>query len=292
MHPAPSIIAFTTFSGMGFGLLIWLGLGFPAVTGWTAFGFFVLAFGMATGGLIASTLHLGNPQRALRAFSQWRTSWLSREAALSVAALMTMAAYGAGLIFLHQRLVLLGLIGAALCLATVFATAMIYAQLRTVPRWHHWTTPALFVALSLSGGAALTGQPWLAGALILACGALQALTWRLGDRRFAAGGTTLASATGLGRIGKVRSFAPPHTGSNYLLKEMVYRIGRKHGQRLRLIALLLMSLIPAGLLWMAPHPVASLAALVSHAGGTLTARWLFFAQAEHVVGLYYGAHQP
>ena len=59
MHPAPSVIVFTTFSGLGFGLLAWLGFGYPAVTGWTAFVFFAIAFGMAGGGLLASTFHLG-----------------------------------------------------------------------------------------------------------------------------------------------------------------------------------------------------------------------------------------
>ncbi|MDP5326223.1 MAG: dibenzothiophene desulfurase, partial [Paracoccaceae bacterium] len=29
MHPAPSLIIFTTLSGLGFGLLFWLGLGYP-----------------------------------------------------------------------------------------------------------------------------------------------------------------------------------------------------------------------------------------------------------------------
>ena len=29
-------------------------------------------------------------------------------------------------------------------------------------------------------------------------------------------------------------------------------------------------------------------AIASHIAGVLTARWLFFAEAEHVVGLYYG----
>lgn len=292
MHPAPSIIGFTTFSGLGFGLMAWLGLGLPAVTGWAAFAYFALAFGMATGGLLASTLHLGNPQRALRAFSQWRSSWLSREAVLAVATLLVMAVYGAGLVFLHQRLVVLGLIGAALSLATVLATSMIYAQLRTVPRWNHWTTPVLFLALSLTGGATLAGQATVAIGLLLTSAALQVATWRLGDQRFAVRGTTIATATGLGAIGKVRQFSPPHTGSNYLLKEMVHRIGRKHAQRLRVISLVLMSLIPAALLWLAPNSIGTVLAILSHVIGTLTARWLFFAEAEHVVGLYYGAHQP
>ena len=33
MHPAPSVIAFTTLSGLGFGLLFWLGMGLPGPTG-------------------------------------------------------------------------------------------------------------------------------------------------------------------------------------------------------------------------------------------------------------------
>ena len=73
MHPAPSIILFTSLSGLGFGLLILLGLGYPDVTGFTAFVFFALAYGLATGGLLASTLHLGHPERAIKAFSQWRS---------------------------------------------------------------------------------------------------------------------------------------------------------------------------------------------------------------------------
>ena len=291
MHPAPSIIAFTTLSGLGFGLLFWLALGYPPVHGWVAFIFFALAYTLAVGGLLASALHLGNPQRALKAFSQWRSSWLSREAVLSVATLLVMALSGGAAVFFHQRIPLLGLTGAALCAATVFATSMIYAQLKTVPRWNHWTTPVLFLALALSGGAALAGQSRLAAPLLLATGALQLLVWARGDHRFAARGSTLATATGLGAIGQVRLFAPPHTGTNYLLKEMVHQIGRKHALRLRIIALILMSLLPAALLALHPGHVTGAIAILSHLTGTLIARWLFFAQAEHVVGLYYGAHQ-
>ena len=85
MHPAGSVILFTVASGLGFGLLTWLGLGLPDVRGWLAFFYYALAFALAVGGLLASTFHLGNPQRFLRAFSQWRSSWLSREGCLAVA---------------------------------------------------------------------------------------------------------------------------------------------------------------------------------------------------------------
>ena len=42
MHPAPSVIIFTALSGLGFGLLTWLGFGYPDVTGWVAFWFFFI----------------------------------------------------------------------------------------------------------------------------------------------------------------------------------------------------------------------------------------------------------
>ena len=49
MHPAPSVILFTTLSGIGFGLLAFLGLGLPLVTGWLAFAFFAVAYLLAVG---------------------------------------------------------------------------------------------------------------------------------------------------------------------------------------------------------------------------------------------------
>jgi sulfite dehydrogenase (quinone) subunit SoeC len=289
MHPAPSIILFTTLSGAGFGLLAFLGLGLPPVTGWTALAFFAVAFLLAGGGLAASAFHLGHPERALLAFTQWRTSWLSREAWAATLAIAVMALHGAALT-LGLRLPLLGLLGAALCLATLVSTAMIYASLRSVPRWHHWTTPALFLLYAAAGGALLAGEVTLATILLLALGLAQILVWRDGDTRFARSPTTLATATGLGG-GTVRAFEPPHTGPNYLLREMVHVVGRKHARRLRAIALVLASFLPAMLLLLPfSHALAALA-VISHLAGALVARWLFFAEAEHVVGLYYGRAQ-
>src|SRR6056297_2437141 len=98
MHPAPSIILFTTLSGLGFGMLAFLGFDADAPRGWVAFIFFLIAFALSVGGLLSSTFHLGHPERALKAFTQWRSSWLSREAWASVAALTVMGLYGAGLV--------------------------------------------------------------------------------------------------------------------------------------------------------------------------------------------------
>jgi DMSO reductase anchor subunit len=288
MHPAPSVILFTALSGLGFGLLFWIGMGVLVPTGWVAFVFFTIAYLLAVGGLLASTFHLGHPERALKAFTQWRTSWLSREAWASVAALLVMALYGAGLVFLGNRWAVLGYLGGALSLFTVFTTSMIYAQMRTVPRWHSPTTPALFLSFSLSGGALLAGEVSIAIWLLALAGAAQFAHWVIGDKALAGSGTTLSTATGLGDRGAVRSFEPPHTGTNYLLREFVHLVGRKHSTTLRAIALVSGFILPVGLLLAGfSHLLAAIAVLL-HLAGVFASRWLFFAEAEHVVGLYYG----
>src|SRR3712207_106543 len=142
MHPALSVIVFTTSSGMGYGLLTLLGLGgafglLPAAPGF-GIAAFALALGLVTVGLLSSLLHLGRPERAIRAFSQWRSSWLSREGVAAVAtyipALLLGAAMLSGPSLLATPLGLLTALGAG---ATVYCTGMIYASLKPVRQWRH-----------------------------------------------------------------------------------------------------------------------------------------------------------
>ena len=289
MHPAPSVIFFTAFSGLGFGLLTWLGVGLPPVSGWVAFVFYLLAYGMAVGGLLASVFHLANPKNAIKAFSQWRSSWLSREGIMAVLALLTMAPYAFIQVFFDVTVRPLGILGALFCLITVFTTSMIYTQLKTVKRWNTPFTPVLFLLYALAGGGLLAGQIRPAAVLLAILGVLQVLAWLQGDARGQTGDSTIETATGLGRIGKTRLLEPPHSGQNYLLSEMAYTVARKHALKLRLIALVLAFALPVFLLLALPvtHFVALLA-VVSHLIGLLAARWLFFAEAAHVVRLYYG----
>ncbi|RYH02210.1 dibenzothiophene desulfurase [Salipiger sp. IMCC34102] len=290
MNPAPSVIIFTTLSGMGFGLLFWLGLGLPAPTGWVAFGFFFVAYALAVGGLMASALHLGRPERALKAFTQWRSSWLSREAIAAVVTLTLGGIFALTAIF-GTPLAPLGWLVSLGCAGTIWTTSMIYTQLRSVPRWHHWTTPAVFLTLAGGGGALLANQGLAALVLLAAAAVLQGIAWFTGDRRFARSGTTLGTATGLGERGEVRAFLPPHSGSNYLLKEFVYVVGRRHVMYLRIIGMSLAFVLPLAILAFGLTHVTAVVAILAHLLGVLCLRWLFFAQAEHVVGLYYGARR-
>ena len=288
MHPAPSVIIFTIFSGLGFGLFFLLGLGFFLADYWLNFLLFFLAYGFSIIGLLSSLFHLGNPQRFLKAFSQWRTSWLSREGVFSTSTLIIMAPFAIGKIFLDKEFVILGVVGSALSILTIFCTAMIYAQLRTVPRWNSFLTPVLFVLYSLGGGAFLINEGRLAAFILILSSLLQVYAWLNGDQLFKKAVSNVESATGLGNIGKVRLLEGPHTGTNYLLKEMVYIVGRKHRIRLRIIGFILVGVLP-GLILLLFHfnLLLLILAFLMHLIGISLIRWLFFAEAEHVVGLYY-----
>ncbi|MCX7288111.1 MAG: dimethyl sulfoxide reductase anchor subunit, partial [Rhodobacterales bacterium] len=273
---------------LGFGFLAFLGAGFPAPSGWAAFFLWGLGYGLAVAGLLAATFHLGNRKNALKAFSQWRTSWLSREAWASVATLVLLApvALSDWLGLALPRLP--GEIGSVLALLTVFTTAMIYTQIKAVPRWHIWLTPVMFLSFAIAGGTMLSGTPW-APLVLVVVGLILIALWHHGDGAFGRAGQTIGTATGLDRLGTPTVFDPAHTAGNYLMREMIFVVGRKHARKLRMIALVLASALPALVLSLPLGWVGIALATVVHLSGALVARWLFFAEAEHVVGLYYGA---
>ncbi|MCB1834117.1 MAG: dimethyl sulfoxide reductase anchor subunit [Geminicoccaceae bacterium] len=287
MHPASSIILFTSLSGLGFGLMMWIASGLSGLGGHAFMFLSALAVVLAGAGLLASLFHLGNPGRAWRALGQWRSSWLSRE---GVAAIFAMGAF---MLFALTGGTAgwLGWIAALLALATVVCTGMIYAQLQSVPRWRHQLTVPVFILHALAGGALLAGLDLAALILLAFLWLAQILLWIDGDRRFVQSGSSTASATGLGARGRVRLLESPHSSANYLLSEMVFRIGRKHAAKLRLIALIAGGVLPMLFLLLARDTglftVMLALAIAFHTAGLFLSRWLFFAQAEHVVSLYY-----
>lgn len=308
MHPAPSIILFTTLSGLGYGLAAVLGFGLldPSATATKLA--HVLALALIAGGLISSNVHLGNPQRAWRAFSQWRSSWLSREGVMAVLTFVPLGINAIASVWSGRYLPLPGVLGAVFCGVTVYCTAMIYASLRSVQAWNTGWTPVSYLLFALAGGLVLASffsalggnaHPLLPFLAVIAIGAawLSKVYWwaRLGAT---AALSTSESATGLGFIGKVRLFEPPHMNGNYLTREMGFRVARKHAARLRQIAVISGGVLPALLLAVAAlpgGPSAALAVAMSGVaallvfGGTLVERWLFFAEARHAVMNYYGS---
>jgi DMSO reductase anchor subunit len=309
MHPAFSVIFFTTASGAGYGLLALLGL-FAALgllPADRALGFVGLALALAlvTAGLLSSTFHLGHPERAWRAFSQWRSSWLSREGVMSVLTYGPAGFFGIGWVILGRLdgfVPAAGLAAAIGAAVTVFTTGMIYASLKPIAQWQsRFTVPGYLIYSLMMGAVLLNALVRLFGlpahgiaVLALLATALgwgwKLATWRYNDRLTPASAN---SATGLDG-GAIRSIEWPHTEENYVLKEMGYRIARKHAAKLRLFVQAFAFLLPlaAVAVSLATTGVASgaaaLVAVLAQAPGMLTERWLFFAEAKHAVTVYYG----
>jgi sulfite dehydrogenase (quinone) subunit SoeC len=308
MFPAFSVIAFTVASGAGYGLWFFCALQLlimaPARQHLGA-NLVLLSVGflLVTAGLGSSMMHLGQPQRFWRAFSQWRSSWLSRE---GIASVVTYLPFLLSALFCLDQLPasFVGTVAPALALLaliTVWCTAMIYRSLKTIPQWHHPIVPWMYLSLSLWTGGLLFCT-WFRSPsvvmIVLVIGFVTLLVkiiywWRIDALQPTA---TLESALGVSGIGRAKVFEQPHTQANYLLKEMGFRILRKHARRLRGFALGLLFAAPSILLAIAANKPAGFAwfacfAVLSSLAGAAVERWLFFAEAEHVVGLYYGVNR-
>jgi DMSO reductase anchor subunit len=311
MHPAYSVIVFTTASGAGYGLLIWIAVavlfGLPRDP---VFGFFALgtAVALITLGLLTSTLHLGRPARAWRALSQVRTSWLSREGVAALVTYLPIAALGLGWVFGEfgpGQIVTGAVLSVPCAIVTVWCTGKIYASLPTIRAWNLSVVTPIYLVLGLTTGSLLLSLllavfgyelRWAAatGALLLSLGwELKMRYWSAIDR--AEKTWTAEAATGLGHLGTVHPLDPPHTQPNFVMREMGYQVARRHARKLRFLTIALLFVAPlivaiALLLFKMPDTVniaitglAAFSAMI----GVLTERWLFFAEAEHVVMVYY-----
>jgi DMSO reductase anchor subunit len=314
VNPAYAVILFSTASAAGYGLLAAMGI-FAAGEAvpqnrWFGVLGFGLAFGAITIGLLASASHLGHPERAWRAFSQWRSSWLSR------AGIFAVATYVPGLLFAFGWVVMedytgpwrmFGTITAVFSVFAVYCSAMTYATLRPIIAWSNRHTVRVLMLLAAWNGLLWfyllaqmfdVSSPMIAAATMLA-GFLSFLMkrryWRFIDTNRSP--VTPETATGLARLGPVRLLEAPNTQDNYVQNEMVFVIARRHVEKLRRMVFLFAFAVPWALVlatmegghWTTVP--GALAAVISVTIGMWTERWLFFAEAKHTAALYYGERE-
>lgn len=294
------------------GALAWLGpfqiLGSLPVSRACAATTGALALILVAFGLVSSVFHLRRPERAWRALSQWRSSWLSRE---GVAALAT---FPPAVLFLGlwvawgssaPGLVVAGVVTTLLASATIWFTAMIYRSLWTIPQWSsRWTVPGFLAMALASGGLIICATALffenvvspapvaLTSLALIASACVKAGAWKTAPHTQY---TTAASALGLeGRARAARLLEGPSTSETWVQHEMVFAVARRHVWKLRRLALALGFATPLLLLLsgvaMGGIPGVGLAilAVCSNLAGTMIERWLFFAEARHKVALYFG----
>ena len=193
----------------------------------------LISFLFITLGLLSSTLHLGHPERAWRSFSQWRSSWLSREGLAAVLTYIPLMIFYL-LWFLEMDIFKYFLYSASiLSVITIYCTGQMYASLKTVPAWNNVYVTPIYLINGLSIGSlsiyCLTRfyeseiqHLYQFTLLSLAlCLMLKIIYWYIISKKII---STANSATGLGKNNNISLFEGPHTGKNFLTTEMINRI--------------------------------------------------------------------
>lgn len=307
MHPAWSILLFTTIAGAAQGLVVVLavaclgGAGLPR-----GFLFFALSISamLLIAALVASFFHLGHPARAWRAALMWRTSWMSREVIVLPAFIGLVVLWAAALRLDAPDGLTLGLmpvVAIVLALLLWYCTAMIYACIKFIQQWAHPLTIVNYTLIGLASGLVLAGAlgvvagqvtfvdrmaPWAMAATALAWG-----TRALALRRNSAlkPVSTLQSATGI-RNPKLVQNAMGMTGGSFNTREFFHHAStvavRRSRAGFQVFAFAVpLLLIPMALLSGSGLPW--LLAVTLQFAGLLAERWFFFAQARHPQNLYY-----
>jgi len=322
MRPAFSVIFLTTLIGAGQGLFLALVAGqFYWVIGATktpeegnfyAVGSLISLL-LLGAGLGASFFHLAHPERAWRAASQWRTSWLSREVVALPAVMGAVFLYGLfhwlewrPVLFTFSNLktldlsMAMGYAGAVLVLALFVCTGMIYGCMKFIQEWATPLTVINYTMMGSASGFALAAafaalmdsrlvDLYAGGAIGLSIVALfgrLASLWRnRGIKRL----SSVQSALGVHHR-NIRQISRGFTAGAFNLTEFFHPGGP--GLICRLTAAFLMAafVVPVTLMawgWQTGSAALLLAAFAVQYAGLLAERWVFFAQATHPQNLYY-----
>ena len=307
MHPAFSVLLFTTLSGAGYGIWAWIGLlaaggALPERT--PTLLALALGFVLVTAGLLSSVGHLGKPLRAWRAFSQWRSSWLSREGVASL--LCYLPALGTAFaVWNGANPAIPGALLLLMAVATTVCTAMIYASLKPVPAWRHpLVVPVYLLFSAYTGGLLVAALFGLSGAPVhnmagLGTALAAFLLWRMKRNTWRAIDTDALPVTRNSALGipagpenrRIRAAAyrgqlsQPRNGFRRRAQACQAPAPDRAGARSRWCrrcsrcrCTCCRTSTPGRGCW--PRRWSAMC-------GALVERWLFFAEAKHLVTLYY-----
>ncbi len=309
MHPSKSIIFFTVISGTGYGIFIGLLYNFLFIEILYSFNYKLIliltSFIMIVSGLLSSTLHLGHPERAWRAMSQWKTSWLSREGLAAIITFIPMILFYFFWIIDSELNFLFLILTCIFSILTIFCTGQMYATLKAIPSWNNPLVTPIYILNAITVGCLFVYsmnfyfnyKAYLFENFVLIIIIINFITkliyWISIYQKPNA--TSIQTAVGL-KSNDITFFEGPHTGNNYLTSEMINYIKKNNGNFLRLIFCVFSFITPLYVIYNYKSIVADVFILklsmiiifVLAIIGMIIERYLFFIQSKHVVGLYYG----
>jgi DMSO reductase anchor subunit len=319
MHPPFSMVFATTLFGLGQGLFLALMTVMTysnmhvlqvehasAFYGWGA----VWSLIFLGTGLFSSVFHLGHPERAWRAISQWRTSWLSREVILLPMLMALVFLYGV-IQFMGWDVTftapgarvdvslsfVIGWLAVLVNFGLFIATGMIYAAIRFIQEWRCAMTPINYILLGgASGFLAATALATVMAPgqadmlhdftiLLLVIAILGKLghLWRNTRIKYK---SNIQTAIGV-RHTKVQQKAMGFMGGSFNTREF---FSHKSPQFKRIVLwtfLVVAFAIPLVMILSSSSTGVLIAAVVIQYVGLVMERWYFFASANHPQNLYY-----
>ena len=320
MKPAFSVVFLTTLIGAGQGfflayysaeLLSLLSiLSAQSIQGAERAG--QLSLVLLVAGLVASFFHLGHPERAWRAATMWKTSWLSREV-ISLPLAM-------GSIFLYTLLkmvdnqtvayvlangnpvkldIVVGYAATFAVLVLFLCTSMIYTTLKFLRQWHSPLTVLNFFLMGTASGFTLASamsthyDPELFGyfsgfAITLTIAALTSRVASLIRNKNLRKPSTLQSAIGIHHP-TIRQMAQGAMGGSFNTRAFIHSYGAAVVKLARRFFLLAAFVVPVVLLVISNESALLICALafVIQYLGLLVERWYFFIEADHPQNVYY-----
>ena len=319
MHPAFSVIFLTTLIGTGQGLFLAMflveSLSIVEVLPEQSADFYatggVISLLLMVVGLFASFFHLGRPERAWRAATMWRTSWLSREVIMLpsfmlVVFLYAMNHYSVGDVSSAsvdgevQITVLLGITGVILCFALFICTGMIYACLKFLQEWHTAFTPINFILMGVMSGFTLAAvyssyaSPELAvffagWAVVITVAAFIFRLASLMRNKRLKHKSNIQTALGV-RHNKITQITTGSMGGSFNTREFFHGKPPEFFQTVKWFFLFASFAVPFVLLiaFASSESVVLFAIIfLVQSVGLIAERWFFFAQSNHPQNLYY-----
>ncbi|MDD4911839.1 MAG: dimethyl sulfoxide reductase anchor subunit [Sideroxydans sp.] len=296
MRPAFSVLFLTTLIGAAQGLFIALFacelLAAESLPSSFFVGGSILVLIMSVLGGISSVFHLGHPERAWRAMTMWRTSWLAREGIALPAFMASVFAYGVSHWLGWGHTLAVGTFAIVIAITLFVCTAMIYGAIKVLKEWAHPMTIVNFIVLGCASGMTLAAAyasftaPEIAGVLAQAAFWLTILglitrgvsLWRNATLRPT---STLQTAIGI-RHPHIVQKAQGSMGGSYNTREFFHGKSPAFVRGVLLTLILGAFVLPLVLVLMLP-----LLAFIIQYLGLLAERWYFFAEAQHPQNLYY-----
>lgn len=323
MHPAFSVIFLTTLIGAGQGLFLALYTGqvyntFGVVGDAAPLNLYItgtlIVLVLMGLGLFASFFHLGRPERAWRAATKWKTSWLAREVIVLPAFSGMAFIWGAlhyfgidpviattGSVEIKLTLIV-GLLAGLLALLLYLCTGMIYAAIKFIQEWASPLTIINYTLLGLASGftlAAALGAYFNSSLTDAYAGwALVFTLIGFGTRMFSLyrNGRIKRKSTACTAIGvrhpTIRQISQGAMGGSFNTREFFHHKSPQFVQMIKVFFLIATFIVPITLVvigWTnSLFTLLAAAALIQYVG-LLAERWFFFAQANHPQNLYYQA---